>query len=187
MRILACGLGLILCCLLGTQQARALVRIDIDLQQQRMSVTSASGAEYSWPVSSGRVGHLTPRGVFRPQRLMLIAYSIKYEMAPMPHAIFFSGGYAIHGTNAVGQLGRPASHGCVRLAPGNAATLYALVQHEGARISIFGAVPGSAHRAANRWQAAHAHLVEHWLQPRQIPAVDERALEIWQLRPWPGD
>ena len=47
------------------------------------------------------------------------------------HSIFFLGGYAIHGTNAVGKLGRPVSHGCVRLAPGNAAKLFAMVQKYG--------------------------------------------------------
>jgi lipoprotein-anchoring transpeptidase ErfK/SrfK len=45
----------------------------------------------------------------------------------MPHSIFFYGGFAVHGSNAVRTLGRPVSHGCIRLAPGNAATLYSLV------------------------------------------------------------
>jgi lipoprotein-anchoring transpeptidase ErfK/SrfK len=58
-------------------------------------------------------------------------YSRKYHMSPMPHSIFFLGGYAIHGTDAVGRLGRPASHGCVRLHPSNAATLYSLVRQSG--------------------------------------------------------
>jgi hypothetical protein len=70
-------------------------------------------------------------------------YSRKYHMSPMPHSIFFRGGYAIHGTYAVGALGRPASHGCVRLAPGNAAKLFAMVQKEGARISISGSPAGN--------------------------------------------
>ena len=46
----------------------------------------------------------------------------------MPHSIFFSGGYAIHGSYEISRLGRPASHGCIRLHPSNAATLFALVQ-----------------------------------------------------------
>jgi lipoprotein-anchoring transpeptidase ErfK/SrfK len=49
----------------------------------------------------------------------------------MPNSIFFLGGYAIHGTNAVGKLGRPVSHGCVRLAPGNAAKLFSMVKKYG--------------------------------------------------------
>jgi lipoprotein-anchoring transpeptidase ErfK/SrfK len=42
-------------------------------------------------------------------------YSRKYDMSPMPYSLFFRGGYAIHGTGSTRQLGRPASHGCVRL------------------------------------------------------------------------
>ena len=60
-------------------------------------------------------------------------YSRKYDMAPMPHSIFFHGGYAIHGTDHVRSLGRPASHGCVRLHPRNARTLYNLVRRNGPR------------------------------------------------------
>jgi hypothetical protein len=48
-------------------------------------------------------------------------YWSKYESSLMPHSTFFLGGYAIQGTGYVRSLGRPASHGCIRLAPGNAA------------------------------------------------------------------
>jgi lipoprotein-anchoring transpeptidase ErfK/SrfK len=60
-------------------------------------------------------------------------YSRKYDNSPMPHSIFFKGGYAIHGTGYVRYLGRPASHGCIRLAPGNAARLFSLVRQHGFR------------------------------------------------------
>jgi hypothetical protein len=121
--------------------AHATVKIDIDLSSQTMHVTSGDGESYTWPISSGRAGHLTPRGQFRPQRLYAMVYSAKYNNAPMPHSIFFTGGYAIHGTTAVGSLGHPASHGCIRLAPANAAILYTKVQAEGAAISIYGGAP----------------------------------------------
>jgi lipoprotein-anchoring transpeptidase ErfK/SrfK len=58
-------------------------------------------------------------------------YSQKYDNSPMPNSIFFLGGYAIHGTYYVKNLGRPASHGCIRLSPGNAAKLYGLVKRHG--------------------------------------------------------
>ena len=58
-------------------------------------------------------------------------HSRQWKMAPMPHSIFFKDGYAIHGTNETGNLGRPASHGCVRLAPKNAAKLFNLVKSHG--------------------------------------------------------
>lgn len=105
----------------------------ISLSTQRMTVTVNGVTRYSWPVSTARSGYRTPVGSFRPTLLKKMHYSSKYENAPMPHSIFFLGGYAIHGTGAVRSLGRPASHGCVRLAPGNAATLYSLVsQNRGA-------------------------------------------------------
>jgi lipoprotein-anchoring transpeptidase ErfK/SrfK len=74
---------------------------------------------------------VTPVGNYKAQRLAVMWYSRKYDMSPMPHSIFFKGGYAIHGTNYVKRLGTPASHGCVRLHPDNAATLFSLVQANG--------------------------------------------------------
>lgn len=78
-----------------------------------------------------------------PTSLQRMHYSKKYHNSPMPHSIFFRGGYAIHGTGAVSQLGRPASHGCIRLAPGNAARLFQMVKAEGASIHISGSPPAS--------------------------------------------
>jgi lipoprotein-anchoring transpeptidase ErfK/SrfK len=51
----------------------------------------------------------------------------------MPYSIFYSGHFAIHGTNQVKRLGRPASAGCIRLHPANAAKLFNLVKSEGLR------------------------------------------------------
>jgi len=121
--------------------AAAVVQIDIDLSKQRMVVSDKRGAKHVWPISSGRRGYVTPRGHFRPTALKRMHYSRKYDNAPMPYSIFFRGGYAIHGTNAVGLLGRPASHGCVRLAPGAAARLFSMVRRDGARIRIVGSPP----------------------------------------------
>ena len=109
----------------------ATVEARISLSNQRMYVSVNGVRKYTWAVSTARPGYRTPTGTFRPQWLAKMHYSSKYDNAPMPHSVFFHGGYAIHGTTAVGSLGRPASHGCVRLAPGNAATLYALVTKYG--------------------------------------------------------
>jgi lipoprotein-anchoring transpeptidase ErfK/SrfK len=49
----------------------------------------------------------------------------------MPYSIFFLRGYAIHGSYEIKHLGRPASHGCIRLHPANAAALYSLVKRYG--------------------------------------------------------
>ena len=103
----------------------------VDISSQTMSVYVDGELTYSWPVSTARKGYHTPRGSFHAQSLALMHYSKKYDNAPMPHSVFFDGGYAIHGSYAVRSLGHPASHGCVRLAPGNAATFYSLVQEQG--------------------------------------------------------
>lgn len=103
----------------------------VDISRQTMTVYENGAASYSWRVSTGGRGYRTPVGSYRPTRLAPMWYSRKYDNAPMPHSIFFRGGYAIHGTNHVRKLGRPASHGCVRLAPGNARQLYRMVKAYG--------------------------------------------------------
>ena len=130
--------------------------IDVDLTHQRMHVTSASGESYVWPVSTARSGFSTPHGYYHPTSLQRMHYSRKYHMSPMPYSIFFRGGYAIHGTYSTAELGRPASHGCVRLAPGNAARLFSMVQAEGARIQISGSPPGGTMLASRHRHSATA-------------------------------
>lgn len=111
--------------------AQATVAVRIDISRQTMSVTVDGWPYATWRVSTARSGYWTPRGSYRPFLLKRMHYSRKYDNSPMPHSIFFKGGYAIHGTGYVRALGRPASHGCIRLAPGNAARLYSLVQQHG--------------------------------------------------------
>ena len=101
--------------------AQAGVLVHIDKSSQRMSVSVDGSARYTWPVSTGRSGYGTPSGVFHPQMMARRWYSKKYYNSPMPHSIFFYYGFAIHGTNDLGRLGGPASHGCVRLHPSHAA------------------------------------------------------------------
>ena len=136
-------------CLLGVSVASAKVSVHIDLSTQTMHVQSSRGS-YSWPVSTARAGYVTPRGTFSPIYMTRMTHSTLYNNAPMPHAIFFHSGWAIHGTTHVGQLGSPASHGCVRLSPGHAAQLYQMVAAEGARITIGGSPRGGARHAALR-------------------------------------
>jgi len=105
--------------------------ITVDISTQTMTVSADGRTIYSFDVSTGRRGYATPTGKYRPIRMHEMWYSSKYENAPMPHAIFFYGGYAIHGTTDIAHLGHVASHGCVRLHPDNAAKLFALVERVG--------------------------------------------------------
>lgn len=128
------------------------LHVSIDLTNQKMTVSENGGTQYKWNISSGRTGYLTPIGTFRPVWMSKMWYSKKYDYAPMPNAIFFHGGAAIHGTDSVYALGRPASHGCVRLSPSNAATLYRLVTKNGkqkTQITVFGNPKQSSPVASN--------------------------------------
>jgi hypothetical protein len=108
------------------------VQITVNKVSQKMTVRVDGDTEYVWPVSTGARGYDTPSGQFRPFRMEKEHFSKEWDDAPMPNSIFFTGqGHAIHGSFHVKSLGRKASHGCVRLAPENAAVLYSLVQKAG--------------------------------------------------------
>jgi hypothetical protein len=110
----------------------AKVLVSIHENTQEMTVSVDGRQEYVWPVSTGLSRYATPAGTYQPFRMEKDHFSVEWDDAPMPHSIFFTPlGHAIHGTEHVDHLGRPASHGCVRLSQENAATLYALVQEAG--------------------------------------------------------
>ena len=120
-------------CGAGAAEA-ASVQISINKISQKMTVSVDGVQKYQWLVSTGASGYATPSGSYTPFRMESDHYSKEWDDAPMPHSIFFTpAGHAIHGSPHTKSLGRPVSHGCVRLAPGNAATLYALVQKAGMR------------------------------------------------------
>ena len=126
---------------------------DIDQTRQHMTVREYGKVIGSWPISSGRAEFRTPNGAFRPSWMAKMWYSRKYDDAPMPHSVFFNGGIAMHATQATGMLGRPASHGCIRQAPANAARSYALVQKHGlahTRVTVRGPPRDSAPEMADR-------------------------------------
>jgi len=108
------------------------VHVKVDVGEQMMEVYVDGELQHRWRVSTGRSGFETPGGVYRPQRLEREWYSKQYDDAPMPHAVFFHNGYAIHGTYDKRHLGQQASHGCIRLHPEHAEELFDLVEEHGA-------------------------------------------------------
>jgi hypothetical protein len=134
-------------------RAAAQVLVVIDKDSQQMSVAVNGRTRYVWPVSTGRAGYGTPSGRFQPQWMARTYFSKKYYDAPMPYSIFFYHGYAIHGTEDINRLGGPASHGCVRLHPRNAATLFALVQRYGMESTEIIVGNSVALRRPERWGA----------------------------------
>lgn len=114
------------------------IEIDKARQQATLFVNGAFAAE--WAVSTGVAGHTTPNFDRHPNGRIYDAYSSRtypggdYNgLGNMPYAVFIQGGFAIHGTprSNWGQLGRRASHGCIRLYPDYAYRFNRLVRTYG--------------------------------------------------------
>jgi lipoprotein-anchoring transpeptidase ErfK/SrfK len=122
-------IGLILLLIPVSTIARSdFVDVRIDISKQKMDVIVVGYHEFNWDISTARRGYETPPGNFRINWMTPMHYSEQYDLSPMPYAIFFHEGIAIHGTDDIDNLGQPASHGCVRLHPENARILYQLVE-----------------------------------------------------------
>jgi lipoprotein-anchoring transpeptidase ErfK/SrfK len=130
----------------AAEAPKSSVVINIDKSTQEMTVFVDGIEQHRWSVSTGSRGYSTPSGEYTVSSMNKIWYSKQWDNAPMPHAVFFTKkGHAIHGTTEVKRLGNPASHGCVRLAPKNAETLFYLVKETGmenAQVILTGTTPG---------------------------------------------
>ncbi|HEV7252965.1 MAG TPA: L,D-transpeptidase [Mesorhizobium sp.] len=104
------------------------LKATISIAAQEMAVSVDGRAVATWKVSTAGKGYRTPKGSYKPVRMHEMWYSRKYDNAPMPHSVFFHGGYAVHAMPHVKALGRPASHGCVRLHPDAAFDFFELVK-----------------------------------------------------------
>jgi hypothetical protein len=154
MRINVLRIALLAGAFFMSSAARAAVLITVDKSVQQMTVSVDGRALYQWPVSTGKGGYDTPGGKFKAFRMERDHYSKEWDDAPMPHSIFFTQkGHAIHGSLDVKRLGTPASHGCVRLLPANAKTLFELVEQEGVlntTVVLTGVAPSRAPAVARR-------------------------------------
>jgi lipoprotein-anchoring transpeptidase ErfK/SrfK len=103
----------------------------VSLASQTMTVVEDGVVIYRWKVSTARRGYSTPVGSWSAKWLSRDHRSRKYDDAPMPFAVFYNGGYAVHATFETKRLGRPASHGCIRLHPEDAATFFSLASSYG--------------------------------------------------------
>jgi hypothetical protein len=153
-------------------RADASVVVTVDKTAQRLTVTVDGFMRHRWPVSTARWGYRTPNGSYRPQRLARKWFSRKYDWSPMPHSIFFAGGYAIHGSYEISRLGRPASHGCIRLHPANAAVLFALVKENvrDTRIVVTGDHPPAT---SVRRRIRPIESEERMLRPRPYDSFED--------------
>src|SRR3954469_5376290 len=161
--------------------AQGAVQITIDKSAQQMTVEKDGRPLYHWPVSTGRAGFDTPSGKFKAFRMERDHFSKEWDDAPMPFSIFFTQkGHAIHGYLDTKNIGRPASHGCVRLTKANAEKLYALVQEDGVlntTVILTGTTPSAAPAVVKRRLPRPDELDESYLQQhkqQQPPAYGPR-------------
>jgi hypothetical protein len=175
--------------------AQANIAIAIDKSTQHMSVAVDGQQRYVWPVSTGRPGYDTPNGNFKLNRMDADHFSQEWDNAPMPHTMFFDlHGHAIHGFSDVKHLGLAVSHGCVRLSPEHAATLFDLVKAEGmanASVTVDGRTPGGDNAPVARARLPDSETVYNaqplptapqYQQPQQQPYYGQQ-----QPQPQPYD
>jgi lipoprotein-anchoring transpeptidase ErfK/SrfK len=141
----------------GSKKAGSVVLININKSKQEMTVLLDGIEKYHWPVSTGRAGYSTPSGTYTATSMNEMWYSKQWDNSPMPHSVFFiKDGHAIHGSHEVKNLGKPVSHGCVRISPQNATTLYALVKENGlenTQVVLTGVTPGGEFKLSTQRDA----------------------------------
>ena len=166
--------------------ARADILVNVSKSQQKLEVIVDGAEAFRWPVSTGRAGHATPTGKFTPHMMGRHWYSHEYGLTPMPYAVFFHRGYAVHGTMESYNLGHAASHGCVRLRPDNAAILYWLVRKHGMKNTKVVVMNGPLPKAPPA-QPQPPHLVPPGVPMAQAsPARAGRERGTGELRQGPG-
>ena len=180
----------------GALPASAALLIEIDKSSQQMTVLQDGREIHVWPVSTGVARYDTPSGSYTPFRMEKDHFSREWDDAPMPHSIFFTKvGHAIHGTDHVRGIGRPASHGCVRLSRANASALWDLVKSEGlpnTRVVLTGQVPSGSDPAVSRRaptygeQPAYANDGVTTVPPARVYESDQPRYSrggTWVVRP----
>jgi lipoprotein-anchoring transpeptidase ErfK/SrfK len=113
--------------------------IDVDLATQSLVAYVGDTPVYATLVSTGRVrnpnnpqvNHATPTGTYRLLSKHVSAtmdgdHAVfgAYSLEDVPYVQFFQGAYALHGAFWHDRFGKPASHGCINLAPEDARWLF---------------------------------------------------------------
>jgi L,D-transpeptidase catalytic domain len=186
---------------ISSDPKKSIVLINIDKEKQEMTVSIDGVQTYDWPVSTGRAGYSTPSGSYTATSMNEIWYSRQWDNAPMPHAIFFmKDGHAIHATLDVKNLGKPASHGCVRISPANATTLFALVKANGlenTQVVLGGVTPGGEYKGAGPataryiqanpagYETGYAYYSQSYAQPQARVYYAQPQARAYTAQPQP--
>ncbi|NJL83592.1 MAG: L,D-transpeptidase [Chloroflexaceae bacterium] len=100
--------------------------IEINLSTQRLIAWQGKQPVYAVVISSGKAKTPTRSGLFEihKKRRLDRMRGEDYDIPNVPFAMYYDGGYAIHGVYWHRQFGTPVSHGCINLALDHARWLY---------------------------------------------------------------
>jgi L,D-transpeptidase catalytic domain len=119
--------------------------LEINLTKQTLLAVDGEKPTYATLVSTGAGGssddaeknpYLTPRGIFRIHTKHVSSTmdskqpEAEFELRDVPYIQYFQDGYALHAAYWHDQFGLPRSHGCINLAPKDAAKLFAFTKPE---------------------------------------------------------
>lgn len=100
--------------------------IEIDVSRQRLIAWEGNSPVYAVIVSTGRSPTPTPPGVFAVQSMHRTTRmrGEDYDVPDVPYAMYYHGGYAIHGAYWHNNFGTPMSHGCTNVAVDHAEWIF---------------------------------------------------------------
>lgn len=100
--------------------------IEIRLDTQRLIAWEGNVSVYAVIVSTGKKATPTRPGVFAiySKRAKDRMRGQGYDVPDVPYAMYYQGGYAIHGAYWHHRFGTPISHGCTNVAVDHAEWLY---------------------------------------------------------------
>ncbi|MBD9371862.1 L,D-transpeptidase family protein [Rhizobium sp. ARZ01] len=168
----------------GTIEGPLQIVVSRDLQT--LKVYDGETLVASSNISSGKDGHATPAGIFSILEKKRMHHSNIYDDAPMPYMQRLTwSGIALHASNHVPDY--PASHGCVRMPPDFAKSLYSLTQR-GGHVLVTGAeaVPRRVeHPALFRPQsdADDGLLLSDAILRPTLPDASDGAVEVAMSEP----
>ncbi|MBV8176901.1 MAG: L,D-transpeptidase [Verrucomicrobia bacterium] len=179
------------CLLLGSFSRIVLAQysVQLDLTEQKAYLLYNERAVMQSPISSGRLGHLTPTGTFqithkdlnhvssiygkivdRSNRTVVVDADIdmptpagtRFINAPMHYFMEFAPGIGMH----AGYLpGYPASHGCVRMPEKNAIAFFQALS-VGAPVTVFGSIPRNRQYQVNNRDDNQRYYDRFYHDPR---------------------
>nr|WP_255216782.1 L,D-transpeptidase [Pseudenhygromyxa sp. WMMC2535] len=107
--------------------------LDIDLDQQVLTIWREDQPIFATLISSGRAGDRTPLGLYRVETkwaygkmASLPSADDPYYVEAVPWTMYFDGRYALHASYWHNLFGHRASHGCINLSPRDARRVFEL-------------------------------------------------------------